>query len=120
MNPIIHPGGNFTYKAPEGMEASCLDLHVFKGEEFTESLWEPEEVEIRAIMQGAPVAMRIYGAGHPVVSLHGTVPGEGHVKGHRIAGAIIMLEKLMAEGPKPHLSTREQIAVILHAVYGSK
>lgn len=44
----------------------CVDQH---GNEFLETTWRPDPGEQRALANGAPIVLRVWGKGHPPVSV---------------------------------------------------
>lgn len=74
MQPIIPNGKNFTYTAPPGTEGQCQDLHVRRAQSpmfgnSSTSLWRPHLEELKKLNEGAGVALTIFSAEHPVVSV---------------------------------------------------
>lgn len=75
MTPIKHHTNNHTFGAPDDwdLQTPCETLGVTVVQEGKAvslvSFWQPDEVERKAIAEGKPIILTIYGRQHPVVSV---------------------------------------------------
>lgn len=67
------PGANAVLGAPVGWDATkegvCEPLHVVRHESGFVSQWRPTQEELEAMLNGAPIWLHVFGAGHPPVSI---------------------------------------------------
>lgn len=73
---IDFPQANFTFSAPEGMEATCSNLPVFRDRAAHQAVskWELSPAEIEEINRTGHVWLFVLGDEHPVVYVTGGYP----------------------------------------------
>ncbi len=75
MKPIKTPESNFVYRGPRP-DIGDLDCHV-EGS-VTESVWKPDEEELRFLIDGGHVLLGILG--HPIPPVYVSVTGQQELK----------------------------------------
>lgn len=80
MKPKKFDQCNYVWEAPPGQEDSVNAMHAFKGVEdgtglpITISAWVVTDEDLERIKKERTVFLRVYGKGHPVVSLNSENP----------------------------------------------
>jgi hypothetical protein len=75
MKPIKFEQSNFTWGAPRGQEDKVDGMPAYKGTEketnwpVSISCWELTPEDLRRLNEGGKIWLRVYGQGHPPVSV---------------------------------------------------
>lgn len=75
----------------------CVDQ---AGRQIIETAWAPDEGELRALVNGAPILLRVWGTGHPPVNLeagHPAPEGSGVLLGAHVNRALGFLFAELAD-----------------------
>lgn len=75
MKGVKFEQANFDWGAPKGMENECSTLPAWRGREavtnypVSVSCWELSKEELEEVQRTGKIWLRVYGEGHPPVSL---------------------------------------------------